>query len=66
MHCSAFFHLFALEEQILAACQIAKLVEKSGIIVGRQMGSVKPGDMPAIQEHSVSYRHNVETFDDMW
>lgn len=66
LHCSAFFHLFTLEKQISAAKQIAKLVRKDGIIVGRQMGSVKPGDVPAIKKHTVSYRHNVETLDNMW
>ncbi|KAL8782960.1 MAG: hypothetical protein Q9213_004967 [Squamulea squamosa] len=66
IHCSAFFHLFPLEEQILSAKNIAKLVKKGGFIVGRQMGSVKPGDVAAIKEGSSSYRHNVETFDAMW
>ena len=66
VHCSAFFHLFTLEEQISAAKNIAKLVKKGGVIVGRQIGSVKPGDVPAIKEGSSSYRHDVETFDAMW
>lgn len=48
IHCSAFFHLFPLQDQITAAKQITGLVKKGGIIVGRQMGSVKPGDVPAI------------------
>ncbi|KAI1409793.1 hypothetical protein F5Y13DRAFT_88306 [Hypoxylon sp. FL1857] len=66
LHCSAFFHLFTLEEQISAAKQIAKLIKKGGVIVGRQMGSVKPGDVPAIRAGTFSYRHNVETFDALW
>jgi SAM-dependent methyltransferase len=66
LHCSAFLHLFTLEEQISAAKNIAKLVKKGGIIVGRQVGSVKPGNVPAVKEGSVSYRHNVNSFDDMW
>ncbi|KAI0894094.1 hypothetical protein F4806DRAFT_130460 [Annulohypoxylon nitens] len=66
MHCSAFFHLFPLEEQVAAAKQLAGLIKKGGVIVGRQIGSVKPGDVPAIQEGSFSYRHDVETFDAMW
>ncbi|KAI1371993.1 hypothetical protein F4677DRAFT_276520 [Hypoxylon crocopeplum] len=66
LHCSAFFHLFPLDEQISAAEQIAKLVKKGGVIVGRQIGSVKPGDVPAIKAGSVSYRHDVETLDAMW
>ncbi|KAH9998194.1 hypothetical protein F4779DRAFT_166507 [Xylariaceae sp. FL0662B] len=66
MHCSAFFHLFTLEEQVAAAKNLAKLVKKGGVVVGRQIGSVKPGDVPAIQDKSFSYRHDVETFDAMW
>lgn len=66
LHCSAFFHLFTLAEQISAAKNIAKLVKKDGVIVGRQIGSVKPGNVPAIKEGSSSYRHDVGTFDAMW
>lgn len=66
LHCSAFFHLFPLEDQTSAAKQIARLVKKGGVIVGRQMGSTKPGDVAAIKEGSSSYRHNVETFDALW
>ncbi|KAI1081457.1 hypothetical protein F5B20DRAFT_536130 [Whalleya microplaca] len=66
MHCSAFLHLFTLDVQIEAAKHLAKLVKKGGVIVGRQSGSVKPGDMPAIMEQSFSYRHDVDTFDSMW
>ena len=66
LHCSAFFQLFTLSEQISAAKNIAKLVRKGGVILGRQIGSAKPGDVPAIKEGSSSYRHDVETFDAMW
>jgi len=66
IHCSAFFHLFTLEDQIAAAKQVAKLVKKGGFIVGRQMGSVKPGDVPAVSEGSMSYRHNPQTLQSMW
>ena len=30
------------------------------------MGSIAPGDVPAIKEGSSSYRHDVKTFDTMW
>lgn len=66
LHCSAFFHLFPLADQISAAENIAKLVKNNGVIVGRQIGSVKPGDVPAIKAGSSSYRHDVETFASMW
>ena len=66
LHCSAFFHLFTLAEQVSAAKNIAKLVKRGGVIVGRQIGSVKPGDVPAVKEGSSSHRHDVETFDAIW
>ena len=66
LRCSAFFHLFTLAEKISAAKNIAKLVNKGGVIVGRKIGSVKPRGVPAIKEGGSSYRHDVETFDAMW
>lgn len=66
LHCSAFFHLFSLGDQVAAAKQIARLVKTGGVIVGRQVGSVKPGNVPAIKVGSFSYRHNVGTFDTLW
>lgn len=66
VHCSAFFHLFTLAEQQTAARHIARLVRPGGVVVGRQIGSVAPGDVPAIQEGSASYRHDVETFAALW
>ena len=66
LHCSAFFHLFTLAEQISVAKNIAKLAKKGGVIVGRQVGSVKPEDFPGMKEGCPCYRHDVETFDAMW
>lgn len=66
VHCSAFFHLFTLAEQRTAAKHIARLVRPGGVVVGRQIGSVAPGDVAAIQEGSSSYRHDVETFAALW
>ncbi|KAI0097510.1 hypothetical protein GGR51DRAFT_540890 [Nemania sp. FL0031] len=66
VHCSAFFHLFTLDKQLEAARHIAKLVKKGGMIVGRQIGSEQPGNAPAIQQNTESYRHDVSTFEDMW
>ncbi|KAI1657749.1 hypothetical protein F4813DRAFT_359425 [Daldinia decipiens] len=66
IHCSAVFHLFTLDRQVIAAKHIARLVKKGGIIIGRQMGSVKPGDVPALTKGTFSYRHDVDTFDAMW
>ncbi|KAK6220778.1 hypothetical protein LQW54_001970 [Pestalotiopsis sp. IQ-011] len=66
LYCSAFFHLFPLQDQVAAAKLIARLVKKDGVLVGRQIGSTEPSDVAAIQVGSSSYRHNVETLDSMW
>lgn len=66
VHCSAFFHLFPLPEQVTAAKNIATLVKKGGVIVGRQSGSVKPGEVPAIKAGTTSFRHDVETWRKLW
>ncbi|KAK7996667.1 hypothetical protein PG989_004707 [Apiospora arundinis] len=62
IHCSAFFHLFSLDDQIAAAKQVAGLVKKGG----NHRGSVRPGNVPAIKEGSVSFRHDIRSLDDMW
>ncbi|MCJ1445224.1 MAG: hypothetical protein MMC23_005729 [Stictis urceolatum] len=66
VHCSAFFHLFPLPEQIVVAKNVARLVRKGGVIVGRQSGSVKPGEVPAIKAGSTSWRHDLRTLGEMW
>ena len=66
IHCSAFFHLFPLNEQIEAAKIISKLVKKGGMIVGRQSGSIKPAEVPAIKPGSTSFRHDLRTLSEMW
>ncbi|KAJ3567043.1 hypothetical protein NPX13_g6912 [Xylaria arbuscula] len=66
LHCSAFFHLFPLEQQLEAAIEIVSLMKVGGVIVGRQSGSVKPGNLPAMQDNLYSYRHDVSTLVDLW
>lgn len=66
VHCSAFFHLFPLAQQIEAAKMITRLVRTGGVIVGRQSGSVKPGEVPAIEPGNIKFRHDVSTLAEMW
>lgn len=66
IHCSAFFHLFTLEDQATAAKQMTRLVKNGGMIVGRQMGSVHPEDLPVAGRNNMSYRHDVETLRALW
>ena len=66
LHCSAFFHLFPLAGQVRAANNIANLVRMGGVIVGRQSGSTKPSEVPAIKPGSTSFRHDLDTFQRLW
>lgn len=66
VHCSAFFHLFPLQQQIDAAKIIAQMVKKGGVIVGRQSGSVKPAEVPAVKAGTTSFRHDLSTLSNMW
>ncbi|KAJ5750154.1 hypothetical protein N7533_007182 [Penicillium manginii] len=53
-------------QQLEAAKSIAKLDKNGGIIVGRQSGSVKLSEVPAIKPDSTSFRHDVSTLADLW
>jgi hypothetical protein len=66
VHCSAFFHLFPLAQQLAAAKIIPRVVRKSGVIVGRRSGSVKPAEIPAIKAGTTSFRHDLSTLAEMW
>ncbi|KAI1362329.1 hypothetical protein F5Y08DRAFT_312446 [Xylaria arbuscula] len=66
MHCSAFFHLFTLDQQLVAATHMATLMKVGGLIVGRQVGNLKPGNVPGIPDNSDNYRHDISTFGAMW
>jgi len=66
IHCSAFFHLFPLQHQTMAALNISSLVRPNGIIVGRQSGSITPREYPGMAAGSTSYRHDVDSFQGVW
>lgn len=66
IHCSAFLHLFPLPQQTVAATNISRLVRPNGIIVGRQAGSIKPGEYRGTKEEGTTFRHDVGSFQQMW
>ncbi|KAI8963619.1 hypothetical protein F5Y11DRAFT_140023 [Daldinia sp. FL1419] len=66
IHCSAFLHLFTLDVQTTAAKNIARLVKRGGMIVGRQMGNLKPREVSSVKKGVLCYRHDVGTFEAMW
>jgi SAM-dependent methyltransferase len=67
MQVGLFLHLFDLEGQTKACERIVALMkpEKGALIVGQQIGSLKPGPME-VGSGSKMYKHNVETFENMW
>lgn len=64
----SFLHLFDRARQIKAARQLAKLLrpEDGSVIVGRQLGSLVPGDFPNHIEPGTNFRHNVKSFEELW
>lgn len=66
IHASAFFHLFPWPEQVQAGCVLARLARPRGIIVGRQTGSLTPGEFPILKEGTTAYRHDTHTLQTLW
>ena len=68
VHASAFFHLFPLADQTIAAVQVVRLMRPrpGSMIVGRQGGSVNPKEYPAIKKGETSFRHNIDSLRQMW
>lgn len=67
IHASAFIHLFDRPAQIKVVKLLASLTRSPGaMIVGRQMGSLKPGLYPALEPGSMMFRHDMASFQQLW
>jgi SAM-dependent methyltransferase len=69
IHIASFLHLFGWDEQLKAAVRLVGfLKQKPGtIILGRQVGSSKPGEYPhPASAAGVTYSHDQETFQKLW
>ena len=68
VHVSAFFHLFPRHKQLLAVQTLIKLLrpQPNSIVMGANLGSLKPGEYQLTKDGSVSFRHNPETFRELW
>ncbi|KAL9609525.1 MAG: hypothetical protein Q9167_005721 [Letrouitia subvulpina] len=65
----SFFHLFTREEQFELSKIAVSLLrpEKGSLLLGRQMGTVKPGNYPLRKlEERELWRHDVDSFKQMW
>lgn len=67
-HASAVFHLFSWGQQVELACLLVRLgrPRPGTLIIGRQVGYIKPGVYPSRNNNKPAYRHNVETLQQMW
>jgi len=69
VYAGSFFHLFGWAQQVQASKEVVKLLKskKGSMIVGRQIGSVKPDEREhKTNPHGVMYQHNVESFQEQW
>lgn len=68
IHASAFFHLFNWEQQVQACRALVGFgrPQQHTIIVGRQVGSVTPGEFPSFQPGTTGFRHDPSTLQKLW
>ena len=68
INASAFFHLFPWQKQVEACCLLVRFgrARAGTVIIGRQMGSLTPGEFPSLVEGTTGYRHNTGTLRKLW
>ena len=69
IHTASFLHLFGWDDQVRAGSRMVRLLRpstKDALILGRQVGSVKPGEYPGRRDGVSRYRHDPESFRKLW
>lgn len=69
VHVASFLHLWDWDMQVQLCERIVALLRDrpGGLVFGRQVGTVKPGEYPSrTEKEKVIWRHDVETFGRMW
>lgn len=68
MHAAMFFHLWGYEKQVRAMKRAVRLLRpvKGSMIIGRQVGCVRPGPVMHMGEGLEIYRHDEKTFREIW
>jgi hypothetical protein len=68
IHIASFLHLFDLKLQTQACVSIVELLKPvaGSLVVGRQVGSVVPGERERLHTRKTMYRHNEASFKEMW
>ena len=65
---SAFFHLFTRPKQLLAVRKLMSILrpEPGSIVVGANLGSLKPAEYELAPGGPTSFRHSPESFAELW
>ena len=68
INASAFFHLYPLPKQVEASCLLVRFgrAKPGTVIIGRQMGSLTPGEFPSLNEGTTGYRHDLQSLRKLW
>ena len=68
INASSFFHLFDRDEQKTIALRISKLLRpvKDSLLVGRQVGNEVAGETPRRDGSGSRWRHNAESWRNLW
>lgn len=65
---ASFFHLFPRPRQLTAAKTVVALLKpKPGsLVLGRQLGSVRPGEYDVMKDGRWQFRHDVRSWTEFW
>ena len=65
---ASFFHLFPRPRQLIAVKATIQLLKpKPGsVVLGRQLGSVKPGEYDVMKDGRWQFRHDVDSWRELW
>ena len=69
IHAASFLHLFTWDDQVRAGSRMVRLLRpttKDALVLGRQLGTIKPGEYPGRRDGVTRYRHDPESFQKMW
>ena len=68
INANSLLHLFTWEEQITVTSRLVSFTKNGpgSMILGRQVGAVEAGEYRGLNEGATSYRHNVDSFRQLW
>lgn len=68
LEASSFFHLFSWDEQKQIAHRVVQLMQplEDSLVIGRQVGCLKPGEYPRRIAPGTRFRHDIESWKKLW